>query len=84
MSLVVGFGPNTDQTGALFLLHKMLQAGKAAAAAEHARAIRGDDAAVRLDLSDDAKAVLESKAVDAPATPDGGTPGRSPAPRSTS
>lgn len=77
MSLVVGFGPNTDQTGALLLLHKMLKAGRAAAAAEHERAIKGDDAAVRLDLSDDAKAVLESKAAGESAAPDGGTPGRS-------
>ena len=65
MSLVVGFGPNTDQSGALLLLHKMLQAGKAAAAAERERAIRGDDAAVLLDLSDEAKAALGAKEAEA-------------------
>jgi hypothetical protein len=52
----------------------MLQAGKAAAAAEHERAIRGDDAAVLLDLSDDAKAALDGQTADAPATADRDAP----------
>lgn len=74
MSLVVGFGPNPDQSGALFLLHKMLQAGRAAAAAEHERLIRGDDAAVRVDLSEDAKAVLETQATEETAATDDDAP----------